>query len=295
MLRPRRLAYFGTPALSVAPLVALRDAGFEIELVVSAADKRRGRGGALPPSPVKQAALELGLAVTAEPDDVLDTGAEAAVVVAYGRLIKPHLLARMPMVNLHVSLLPRWRGAAPIERAILAGDDRTGVCVMEVTEALDSGGVFAVAETAIDHKTVEDLRGELIARGTELLIDVLEEGLGAPEPQQGEPTYAAKIDASDRQLDWRVPAVQLDRVVRIGGAWTTFRGRRLKVLEAIDGDGEPGVGTSTVEPGTVVGECVATSDRMLRLVTVQPEGKAPMSVRDWLNGTRPSADDRMGE
>ena len=290
--QPRRLVYFGTPALSVAPLVALHEAGFEIELVVSAEDKRRGRGATMMPSPVKRAALDLGLAVTAASDDVLATSAEAAVVVAYGRLIKPHLLARMPMVNLHVSLLPRWRGAAPIERAILAGDERTGVCVMEVAEALDSGGVYAVAETDVDHKTCEELRRELVGRGTELLIDVLHRGLGSPEPQRGEVTYASKIDPRERRLDWTLPAVQLDRVVRIGGAWTTFRGRRLKVIEALDVDVGPLEALPPV--GGIVGESIGTSHRMLRLVTVQPEGKAPMPVRDWLNGTRPTTEDRLG-
>jgi len=138
-----RLVYLGTPDMAVPPLRALHDAGHDIALVVSGADKRRGRGGATSPSPVKAVALELGLPVTADPDDVLAVAADLGVVVAYGRIIRPHVLAHLPMVNLHFSLLPRWRGAAPVERAILAGDDRTGVCVMAVEETLDTGGVYA--------------------------------------------------------------------------------------------------------------------------------------------------------
>ena len=125
----------------MGPLQALVAAGHEVVLVVSQPDKRRGRGGALLPSPVKAAAVELGLPVTERVDDLLDAGAELGVVVAYGRLIHPHVLAVLPMINLHFSLLPRWRGAAPVERAILAGDPVTGVCVMALEEGLDTGPV----------------------------------------------------------------------------------------------------------------------------------------------------------
>ena len=120
--RPKRLVFLGTPEIAVPPLRALHEAGHDIALVVSRPDRRRGRGGSLSPSPVKEAALELGLPVTDRVDDVIDAGAELGVVVAYGRLIRPHVLAAVPMVNMHFSLLPRWRGAAPVERAILAGD-----------------------------------------------------------------------------------------------------------------------------------------------------------------------------
>jgi len=129
---PRRLVYLGTPEMAVAPLRALHRAGHDIALVVSRADAKRGRGGTLTPSPVKAAARELGLPVTDALDDALDVGADLGVVVAYGRIIGRSVLEQLPMVNLHFSLLPRWRGAAPVERAILAGDERTGVDVMAV-------------------------------------------------------------------------------------------------------------------------------------------------------------------
>ncbi|HRA35850.1 MAG TPA: methionyl-tRNA formyltransferase, partial [Acidimicrobiales bacterium] len=134
--------YFGTPEIAVPPLRALAAAGFDVALVVTGADKRRGRRGAPTPTPVKAAALELGVEVTDDPDRAATVGADLGVVVAYGRILRRPLLERIPLVNLHFSLLPRWRGAAPVERAILAGDTTTGVCVMAVEEGLDTGPVY---------------------------------------------------------------------------------------------------------------------------------------------------------
>ena len=139
-----RLAFLGTPAMAVPPLRALIDAGHDVALVVTRPDAKRGRGSTTSPSPVKSAAIDLGIPVTHTVDDVLalDPPAELGVVVAFGRIIKPHVLAELPMINLHFSLLPRWRGAAPVERALLAGDEVTGVCVMDVEEGLDTGAVY---------------------------------------------------------------------------------------------------------------------------------------------------------
>jgi len=144
--RSVRLVYLGTPAVAVPPLEGLVAAGHDIALVVTGVDKRRGRGSSLSPSPVNAAAGRLGIPVSHLVDDVLGAGAELGVVVAFGQIIKPHVLAELPMVNLHFSLLPRWRGAAPVERALLAGDERTGVCVMAVEKGLDTGGVYARVE-----------------------------------------------------------------------------------------------------------------------------------------------------
>src|SRR3954464_3619219 len=146
---PHRLVFLRTPARAVEPLRALHAAGFEIPLVVSRADAKRGRGGALVASPVKQAALAPGLPVAGRIDGALGVRADLGVVVAYGRIIRPNVLDALAMVNLHFSLLPRWRGAAPVERAILAGDETTGVCVMAVEEGLDTGGVYSMAEVPI--------------------------------------------------------------------------------------------------------------------------------------------------
>ena len=201
--RPRRIAYLGTPDVAVPPLQALHAAGFEIAVVVTRPDKRRGRGSTLSPSPVKAVALELGLPVTDDLDAVLDAGIELGVVVAYGRIIPRRVLEAVPMVNLHFSLLPRWRGAAPVERALLAGDATTGVCLMEVAEGLDTGAVYAVEETPIAaDDTLASLRGRLVEMGSRMVVDALTEGLAPPAPQVGEPTHAAKIDPAELALDW---------------------------------------------------------------------------------------------
>jgi methionyl-tRNA formyltransferase len=182
-----KLVYLGTPEMAVPPLRALVDAGHEVVLVVTRVDKRRGRGSGVSPSPVKAAALELGLPVSHDVDDAIvaaqEQGAELGVVVAFGQIIKPHVLDVLPMVNLHFSLLPRWRGAAPVERALLAGDEVTGVCVMALEEGLDTGGVYARREVPIGPETTAaELRGQLVDVGTQLLVDTLAEPLGEPEP-----------------------------------------------------------------------------------------------------------------
>ena len=282
--------YLGTPEAAVPPLQALADADHDVALVVSQPDRKRGRGAALVPSPVKAAALDLGLPVTDRVDDVLGTGADLGVVVAYGRLIKPHVLDALPMVNVHFSLLPRWRGAAPVERAILAGDDRTGVCLMALEEGLDTGPVYVRAETPIGHdETADELRARLVGIGTRQLVEELAAGLGHPTAQAGEPTYAAKIEPHELELDWSRPAVELHRLVRLGRAWTTFRGKRLKVLRvALAGGPQEG------DPGTLAGLDVATGDGGLTLVEVQPEGKAPQPADAWRNGARPAPGERLG-
>jgi methionyl-tRNA formyltransferase len=251
--------------MAVRPLEALVDAGHEIVLVVTAVDKRRGRGGATTPTPVKAAAVRLGLPVTHDVDDVLAAGADLGVVVAFGKIIRPHVLAELPMVNLHFSLLPRWRGAAPVERALLAGDEITGVCVMELEEGLDTGGVYARSEVRIgDRATADELRAELVDVGSRLLVDTLARGLGVAEPQVGTASYAAKIDPSELRIDWTAPAEEIDRLIRLGGAWTTFRGARIKIHAAEIADG-------AIVP-----------------TVVQPEGKPRMAFDAWRNGARPA-------
>jgi methionyl-tRNA formyltransferase len=290
-----RLVYLGTPELAVPPLRALVAAGHDVRLVVTGADRRRGRGSATSPSPVKAAAAELGLAVTHDVDDALTVGAELGVVVAFGKLIRAHVLAALPMVNLHFSRLPRWRGAAPVERALLAGDELTGVCVMRVDEALDAGPIYACRDVPIrPGVTVAELRAELVDVGTHLLVETLAGPLPEPTPQCGETTYARKIDPDELRLDWTSPAEQLVRWVRVGGTWTTFRDKRLKVraAEAVPAAAVP----ASRSPGVLDVELgiVATGDGALRLVTVQPEGKGPMSWRDFANGVRPVAGERLG-
>lgn len=293
--QPRRVAFLGTPEAAVPSLRALVAADFDVALVVSQPDRRRGRGKDTSPTPVKAAAQELGLPLTDRTDDVLDAEVQLGVVVAYGEILRASVLDVVPMVNVHFSLLPAWRGAAPVERALLAGDETTGVCVMEVVEALDAGGVHARSEMAVSAtSTAEVLRAELADLGADLLVRTLQTGLGRPEAQVGEPTYAKKITPEDLHLDWTRPAVELDRVVRVGGAWTTFRGKRLRIWSAALALGD----AAPVEPGlvdVVEGEVVAVAgEGALLLAEVQPEGKARQGATDWANGARLTGDDRLG-
>lgn len=271
-----RLAFLGTPAMAVPSLQALVAAGHDIAVIVTGADKRRGRGSEFSASPVKAAALELGLPVGHAVDDVLGRDIELGVVVAFGHLIRQHVLDEVAMVNSHFSLLPRWRGAAPVERALLAGDTETGVCLMQLEAGLDTGPVYDTVRVPIGGTTTaQELREELIAAGIEQLVRCLSAPLPTPVEQQGEPVYAAKIHASEMRIDWSQPAEQVDRLIRLGGAWTMFRGKRLKVLAASFTPGQSDHARSLEEPA-----------RGLRLVTVQPEGKAAMALDDFTRGIR---------
>ena len=290
--RPHRIVYLGTPEMAVAPLEALVANGFEVALVVTRADKRRGRGSELTPCPVKAAATRLGLAVTHSVADSVGVGADLGVVVAFGQLIKPDVLAVLPMINLHFSLLPRWRGAAPVERALLAGDAMTGVCLMQLEVGLDTGGVIDRTAVAIGpHQTADELRRTLVDVGTTQLVDNLRRGLGPVAPQEGDATYAAKLDPAEFAIDWSRSATEIDRLVRLGVAWTTFRGKRLKVLgTAIVEGGSHVVAGSMIDPLTV-----ACWQSALRLDRVQPEGKPVMPAVAWANGAHPHFGERLGE
>jgi methionyl-tRNA formyltransferase len=278
----RRIAYLGTPALAVPPLDALVEDGVDVALVVTQPDRRRGRGGASGPAPVKAAAERLGLPVSHRVEDVVEADVPLGVVVAFGRRIRPPVLEAVPMVNVHFSLLPRWRGAAPVERAILAGDVVTGVDLMAVEEGLDTGGVYERVEVPIGpDDTLAELRDRLVAEGSAMLRRSLRAGLGAPAPQVGEPTYADKLTADDRRIDWSRPALDVHRRVRLGDAWTTHRGRRLKVWR-------------THVPPRAGGPEVPAGDGPVELVEVQPEGKARMDAAAWARGARWEPGDRLG-
>jgi methionyl-tRNA formyltransferase len=272
-------------------LRAIVDAGHDVAVVVTRTDKRRGRHEPPGPSPVKQAAADLGLNVSTRPEDAAEVGAELGVVVAFGRIIKKDVLDRLPLVNAHFSLLPRWRGAAPVERAILAGDAVTGVCLMAIDEGLDTGPVYECTPLPIgEEETAAALRSRLAELAAARLVDLLAAGPGSPVPQEGTPTYADKIEAADLRLDWSSDAAQLHRVVRLGRAWTTWRGHRLLVLAGRIVDGPAGGGP----PGRLEGDVVVAGVGGLRLVTVQPEGRGPMAVADWLRGARPRPGELLG-
>lgn len=282
----RRVAFLGTPAISIPTLVALCDAGYEIPLVVSGADKRRGRGRETSPTPVKAEALARELEVATAVDDLLvvhqGNPIDLAVVVAFGQLIRPHVLSEIPMVNVHFSDLPRWRGAAPVERAILEGDSATAITIMTVSEGLDEGDVWARLQVPIDsNATVESLWEEMSVSGARLLIDLMARGFMNPQPQEGDVRYAHKLSAEDLRLDWNRTASELHRIVRVGDAWTLLDGSRFKIHAA-------SIVESALPPGVIQDGVVGTSDGGIELITVQPAGKPRMAAADWANGARPN-------
>jgi methionyl-tRNA formyltransferase len=258
--------------------------------VVSGADRRRGRGKATSPTAVKALAQRLGLPVSSRVADVVGADVELGVVVAFGRLVRPDVLAAVPMVNLHFSLLPRWRGAAPVERAILAGDNESGVCLMQLEEGLDTGPVYARASVELgEQESAEELRARLGLLGTGLLLEALEEGFPEPLPQEGEASYAAKIEPEELRIDFSAPALRCARQVRVGPAWTTFRGRRLIIHRArAEETPEP-----PLAPGVVRGDLVGTGEGALRFIEVQAEGRRAVAFSDWALGARPEGE-RLG-
>ena len=258
------------------------------------------------PSPVKAAAQELGLPTTDRVDDVLDAvdrGAQLGVVVAYGRLIKANLLDALSFVNLHFSLLPLWRGAAPVERSLLAGDSETGVCLMALEAGLDTGGVYRRVSTTIGpEETANQLRARLVDIGSTMLVEALEPGsvaaLGDPAPQVGEPTWAAKLLPEEFEIDWSRDAVDLHRLVRVRPTWTTFRGKRFKIhrVQVVDASTENAATGALGDHSekSVDGLEVTCGRGIVRLVDVQPEGRGVMSSVDWRNGAKPQVGERFG-
>ena len=290
------IIYLGTPEIAVAPLQALVAAGCNIQLVITRPDTRRGRGKLTSACPVKQAALELGLRVSDSLEDLVVMAAQnpnlLGVVIAYGAIIPMDILSEVPMINVHFSLLPRWRGAAPVERAILAGDAKTGVCIMRIVEGLDQGEVYSRSEVSISATdTLESLRKKLVDASLPLLISGVKNGVGHGVDQTGEVSYAKKISADELCIDWSTSAVHIDRLIRVGGAYTNIAGKRIKIVSAKISSNISANISANQTPGAVSviskHECeVATSDGVISLTEVQPEGKSVMTVEVWLNGAR---------
>ncbi len=293
------IVYFGTPEIAVAPLEALVASGCDVQLVVTRPDVRRGRGTRTTASPVKIAAQRLGIAVSHLPNDAIALAQKnqnlLGVVVAYGELFKSDLLSAVPMINVHFSLLPRWRGAAPVERAILAGDTKTGVCIMRVVEKLDEGEVFARDEVQIDETDDADSLGlKLNAMAIKLLLFTVKNGCRDGVEQSGEVVYAKKIKTTDLQINWQTPAVQVVRQVRVGGTFTTINHKRLKIVRAkVSSIQALGKLPGQICDLTNVSCVVATTDGAVSLTEVQPEGKAVMKVEEWMNGARLSEQSRF--
>jgi methionyl-tRNA formyltransferase len=292
-----RIIHMGTPAFAVPALDALRSAGHEVIAVYTRAPKPAGRGKQLQMSPVHARAEALGIPVFTprtfrDADAVaqfvaLARDADVATVAAYGLILPPAVLAapRLGCLNIHASLLPRWRGAAPIQRAILAGDATTGVTIMQMDEGLDTGAMLTVAETPVAGKTAGDLFTELADIGAQLLIDVLFHPRAAvPQPEAGA-TLAPRIDKAEAHLDTALPAAQLERAVRAfnpaPGAWVEIGGERVKILAATVEAAAPAPGV-TLDDRLLIG----TADGALRPTLVQRAGKPAMDVKALLNGWR---------
>lgn len=285
----------GTPDFAVPVLDALVKAGHEICAAYTQPPRPAGRGKKDRPSPVHVRAEELGIEVRRPPSLKPDTEREAfaaldadvAVVAAYGLLLpKPVLEAtRHGCLNVHGSLLPRWRGAAPIQRAILAGDEETGITIMQMEQGLDTGPMLLKAATPIGNKTAGDLHDELSAMGARLMVEALAQiDTLVPEPQDDVlATHAAKIDKAEAKLDFTKPAHQLEREVRafapFPGAWFALDGGRIKLLQAevVESEGAPG----TILDGQFT---IACGEDAIRPVELQRAGKPVMALDDFLRG-----------
>jgi methionyl-tRNA formyltransferase len=293
-----RVVFMGTPEFAVPTLDAIVAAGHEVVLVVAQPDRPAGRGQQLVSPPVAARARALGLPLVQPlkiksgpfPDEVRAANADVAVVLAYGRILTPELLAapRLGCVNVHASLLPRWRGAAPIQAAILAGDTITGVCTQQMEAGLDTGPVYEARETPIGP---EETAGELHDRLSQLSAEIAVSTLAAlttttPAPQDhAAATWAPKIEKDDGRVDWTRPAVELHRRIRAmtpwpGGSVARADGalKLLRVALRPDLHGAPGAVLS-VDPLVV-----ATGDGALELVTVQAPGRRPVAGADYARG-----------
>lgn len=295
-----RLVFAGTPAVAVPTLDALVGAGHDVAAVVTRPDAPVGRKRILTPSPVAARADELGLPVIHaarlrddETRRITELDVDLGVVVAYGGLIRRPLLEtpRHGWINLHFSLLPAWRGAAPVQRAVLAGDETTGVSVFRLDEGMDTGPWFVRRPVDIDpDETAGELLERLGADGAGDVLDVvagIERGEAVATPQDGTPSHAAKLTAADGRIDWnqsaRLVLARIRGATPEPGAATELDGARMKVLRARASDaraeGEPG--TIRLEGGRAL---VDARDGSIELVTVQPAGKQGMAAADWLRG-----------
>ena len=301
-----RLAFMGTPDFAVVALDHLVTAGHEVVAVYTQPPRPANRGR-LTPSPVQRRAEALGLA-THTPRTLKDPAEQAAfaaldldvaVVAAYGLILPPAILQapRHGCINIHASLLPRWRGAAPVQRAILAGDDETGVAIMQMEAGLDTGPVLSEVRLSIDRQTTGELMAQLAELGAAALTDVLARLPLPAVPQADEGvTYAAKVAKAEARIDWSADAGAVDRLVRAmqpgPGAWFEQGGQRVKLIAAEVATNGPA--RNEGEAGAYLGDAmIACGAGAVRLLAVQPEGRARMAAADWLRGRRLAPGDRL--
>ena len=290
-----KVVFMGTPEFSVAALDALVEAGHEIVAVYTQPPRPAGRGKKDRPSQVQQRAAELGIQVRS-PENLRDTDEQAAfadlhvdvaVVVAYGLILPAPILAapRFGCLNIHASLLPRWRGAAPIQRAVMAGDRETGISIMRMELGLDTGPVLLSRTTPIGPTdTSGDVHDRLSVMGGELIVDALGdlEAVAAKPQSEEAVTYAVKLSKSEAQIDWARSAVDIDRQIRglspFPGAWTDVDGERVKLLRSKLADGQGA-------PGTHLGEFrIACGEGTVQILEAQRQGKRTMEAREYLRG-----------
>lgn len=304
---PLRIIFMGTPDFAVTPMRALHAAGHEIVCVYCQPARAAGRGKKPRPSPVQQAAEDLGLIVRSplnfrdlsDRAAFADLNADLAVVAAYGLILPQAILdaTRLGCFNIHASLLPRWRGAAPIHRAIMAGDAATGITIMRMEAGLDTGPMLMTAATPIDPAdTTVTLHDRLAAMGGELIVTAVDDiaadrAVETPQPSDGV-TYATKIDKAEARIDWTQDAAGIERLIRaltpFPGAWFEIDGQRVKVHGAHLLDGHD----ASIAPGTTVDAAlgVQCGQGRIRLTRLQRAGKGPVDAADMLNGRPVPAD-----
>ncbi|MEU8302018.1 methionyl-tRNA formyltransferase [Actinomadura sp. NPDC048955] len=306
-----RLVFAGTPETALPALTALLGSSHEVVAVVTRPDGRSGRGRHLSASPVASLAAEAGVEVlkpakARDPeflDRIREIAPDCCPVVAYGALLPREALEipRHGWVNLHFSLLPAWRGAAPVQRSILHGDDVTGAATFQIEEGLDTGPVYGVLTEPIrPDDTAGELLGRLAVAGADLLLDTMngiEAGVLEPRPQPTEGvSHAAKLTPEDGHVDWKSPALHIDRLIRActpaPGAWTNFRDARVKL-----GPVRPASGAAALAPGEIsAGKSevlVGTATHPVALGEVQPQGKRPMAAADWARGLNLTGKDAL--
>ncbi|SNX95217.1 methionyl-tRNA formyltransferase [Geodermatophilus sabuli] len=310
---PLRLLFAGTPEVAVPSLDLLLDSGHEVAAVLTRPDARSGRGRRVGRSPVAERADAAGVPVLQprsprEPEflaQLADLAVDCAPVVAYGALLPQAALdlPRHGWVNLHFSLLPAWRGAAPVQHAVMAGDEVTGASTFRLEAGMDTGPVYGVVTEPIGPRdTAGDLLDRLARSGARLLLATLDgiaDGSLVPEPQPAEGvSLAPRIEPADARVDWALPAHVVDRRVRgvtpAPGAWTTWRGDRLRLgpVEPLPTSLGLAAGELSVGP---TGVLVGTGRGAVRLGDVQPAGKRVLPATDWARGARPAAGERVGE
>lgn len=301
MTSPLRILFAGTPDFSVPPLRALLKSGHQVVAVYTQPDRPAGRGRKLTPSPVKEVALEAGLPVE-QPLNFKDAAdvarlagyrADLMVVVAYGLLLPQSVLdaPRLGCINIHASILPRWRGAAPIQRAVLAGDPVSGVSIMQMEKGLDTGPVYLVDQIELaEDETGGSLHDRLAVVGADALMQALPgiaDGTRSAEPQDdAQSNYAKKLEKAEAWIEWDRPALAIERQVRAFNPWpvaqTRFEDANMRIWDAFAIKGEGAL------PGTVMaagreGIDVATGEGLLRITQLQMPGKRAMSAQDFIN------------